>query len=468
MRRLLHIVGGLLAVLLLTKCATYYQKSYKFQQDFSTGNLEQAKAFLEHNKKAEEKKDRLLYFFDRGVVEQMLGNYEESNAFLEKAYTFSQDFRKSFTDDVMTFIANPMLKPYEGEDFELVLLHFYKAINFIHLDDLDAALIEARRINVKLNEINDKYKYKKNRYKEDAFAHQLMGLIYEAQGDDNNAFIAFRNAYNLYNDLYEDEFDISPPIELKKDLLRSAARNNFMAELTEYEEQFDMTFTKDSLNTGSFVFFWLNGLGPVKSEFSLNLSRVQGDGGFLTFANEQEGFSIPYTENSSYYSTDPSEFSDLKFVRMAIPKYNKRMPLLDHGFLEVNHNQFVLKKVEDVEAIAVSTLQDRMLREISKSIGRLALKQATELAAREENENLGTLVSLVNAATEKADTRNWQTLPNSIYYQKLTLAEGNHTIDFISKGKDFPSDTVSFKVNIEKGKTVFRSYHTLESGPPIP
>ncbi|MBD98227.1 MAG: hypothetical protein CMO34_00135, partial [Verrucomicrobia bacterium] len=363
---------------------------------------------------------------------------------------------------------NPMLKPYEGEDFELVLLHFYKAINFIHLEDLDAALIEARRINVKLNEINDKYEHKKNRYKEDAFAHQLMGLIYEAKGDDNNAFIAYRNAFDVYNDLYTEQFRLSHPLQLKKDLLRSAYRNKFKAELSQYEEQFDMTYKTDTANSGSFVFFWLNGLGPVKGEFSLNLSKFQGAGGFLTFANEQEGFSIPYTENSSYYSTDPSEFSDLKLVRLTIPKYNKRMPLLNHGFIEVNNSQFALEKVEDVEAIAVSTLQDRMLREISKSIGRLALKQATELAAREENENLGTLVSFVNAVTEKADTRNWQTLPSSIYYQRLSLPEGNHTINFISKGANLPSDTVRFSVNIVKGKTVFRTYHSLESGPPVP
>lgn len=466
MKRLQLIVCSLLVVILLPTCATYYQKSYKFQQDFSSGNLEKAQAFLEHNKKAAEKKDRLLYFFDRGVVEQMLGNFEESNTYFEQAYLFSQDFRKSFADDVMSFIANPMLKPYEGEDFELVLLHFYKALNYIQLDDLDAALIETRRINIKLNEINDRYEDKKNRYKEDAFAHHLMGLIYEAKRDHNNAFIAYRNAFNLYEELYSEAFDLETPDQLKKDLLRSAAKNNFRAELEFYENQFDQTYQKDSAQTGNLIFFWLNGLGPVKSEFSLNLSTVRGDGGFLTFANEQEGFSIPYSEESSYYSTDPSEFSDLKFVRMAIPKYNTRAPLLNNGVLLVNNQRYTMEAVENVEAIALASLQDRMLREISKSIGRLALKQATELAAREENENLGTLVSLVNAATEKADTRNWQTLPHSIYYQRVSLPEGTHKIEFVSSGTQLPSDTVRFTVNIQADKTVFKTYHSLESAPP--
>jgi len=460
-----NIVITLLAVFLLSACATYYQQSFKFQEDFASGNLEKAQSFLESHSKAAEKKDRLLYFLDRGVVEQMLGNYTESNKYFEEAYVFSQDYCKSFADDIISFAANPMLKPYQGEDFELVLIHFYKAINFIQLRDFESALVECRRINIKLNEINDKYAYKKNRYKEDAFAHNLMGIIYEAKKDYNNAFIAYRNSFEIYDSLYQNEFGVTTPLQLQKDLLRTASINGFYNELEQYEKQFGFTYQNEKKeNGGELIFFWLNGLGPVKSEFSLNLSMVKGDGGFLTFANEQEGISIPYSENSSYYSSNPSEFGDLKFVRMAIPKYKSRYPLLNEGYLKLNNGQrYTLQKAEDINQIAKSTLQDRMLREISKSVGRLALKQATELAARNENENIGALVSIINAATEKADTRNWQTLPHSIYYQRVALDEGEHNVQFVSKGANVSTDTLSFKVDVVKGKTLFRTYHSLES-----
>lgn len=458
---------SLLTVFLFTGCATYYQQSISFQQDFSSGNLTKAQAFLEHHKKASEKKDRLLYFLDRGVVEQMLGNYQESNFYFEEAYLFTQDYRKSFANDLVGMIANPMLKPYKGEDFELVLIHFYKAINYIQLNELDQALVEVRRININLNELNDKYEKRKNRYKEDAFAHNLMGIIYEAKEDYNNAFIAYRNSLEVYKDLYSTEFNVQVPEQLKVDLLRMAAYNGFRDELKRYEEEFGFQHKNRLEHSGDVVFFWLNGLGPVKSEFSLNLSTIDGEGGILTFANEDEGFSIPYTDSDYYYDTEPTEFSDLKFVRMAIPKYKVRRPLLDRAILKIDSFAVPLQKVEDVSSIALSTLQDRMLREITKSVGRVALKQAAEAAARSENEDLGTVLSIVNAFTEKADTRNWQTLPHSIYYQRVNLPADTHRIQLITDGPNLASDTLNFKVDLKKDETIFRTYHSLESSMPI-
>lgn len=468
MRKKINIVAAtLLTIFLFTGCATYYQRSFEFQQQFAVGDLESAKAFLEKNKKAAEKKDRLLYFLDRGVVEQMLGNYQESNFYFEEAYKYNQDFTTNFGNNLVGLIANPMLKPYKAEDFEVVLIHFYKAINYIQLGSYDEALVEVKRVNISLNELNDKYEGKKNRYKEDAFAHMLMGIIYEAKKSYNDAFIAYRNAYNVYQGTYNEEFQVQAPLQLKKDLLRMAKKNGFRQELKDYESEFGFSYESESKESGELVFFWMNGLGPVKSEFSLNLSAVRGEGGFFTFANEQEGFSIPYTENEAYYSSSPSEFGDLKFVRMAIPKYKVRAPLVNEAFITLNGVKIPLEKAEDINEIAFSTLQDRMLREVAQSVGRLALKQAAELVARNENEDLGALVSAFNAVTEKADTRNWQTLPHSIYYQRVTLAVDTHRLQLVTKGADIPTDTLSFKVKIEEGKTLFRTFHSLESSLPM-
>ncbi len=77
-------------------------------------------------------------------------------------------------------------------------LNYYKALNYINLGRYDEALVECRRINIKLNQLNDKYKDKKNKYSGDAFAHLLMGIIYDASKDYNNAFIAYRNALEVY------------------------------------------------------------------------------------------------------------------------------------------------------------------------------------------------------------------------------------------------------------------------------
>lgn len=465
MNRKINIVVFWSAIFLFTACATYYQKTIAFQQDFSRGDLNSAKSFLEKNEKAAEKKDRLLYFFDRGVVEHMLGNYQESNQHFEEAYKFSQDFRKSLMNDFTSYIANPMTKPYQGEDFEVVLLHFYKALNYIYLYEYDAALVECRRINIRLNEINDRYEDKKNRYKSDAFAHLLMGLIYEAKREYNDAFIAYRNAYNTYEELYSEHFNMNAPLQLKKDLLRMAVINGFSTEVDFYERKFDLKYDKAwESEEGSLVFFWLNGLGPVKSEVSLNFAGSKNQGGVFTFADEQNGFSVPVVA-SDYNSK--GDLGDVKAVRMAIPKFKSRYPIFNEASILLNSQKYELQKVEDINQIAIATLQDRTLRELASSVGRLAVKQATELAVREKNEDLGALVSVVNAATEKADTRNWQTLPHSIYYQKVPLDTGLNELKLIPKAPKGASDTLNFKIQSDGKGVQFFNYHSLESGPPM-
>lgn len=464
MNKKLNIVALGSAIFLLTACATYYQKTINFQQDFTSGRLSESQSFLEKNEKAAEKKDRLLYFFDRGVVEQMLGNYEQSNYYFEEAYKFSQDFRKSLINDFTSYLANPMTKPYQGEDYEVVLIHFYKALNYIYLNDYNAALIECRRINIRLNEINDRYEQKKNRYKSDAFAHLLMGLIYEAQKDYNNAFIAYRNAYEVYEDIYSEHFQMDAPLQLKQDLIRMAKFNEFATELDFYEREFDLSYHPSWENQeGTLVFFWLNGLGPVKSELSLNFAGAKGQGGVFTFSDEQNGFSVPVVANN--YNTK-ADIGDVKAIRMAIPKFKSRYPLYTDATIYTNDQAYPLYKVEDINQIALASLQDRTARELASSVGRLAVKQATELAVREQNEDLGALVSVVNAATEKADTRNWQTLPFSIYYQKIPLDTGINKIKLIPQAPQL-KDTIQFEIESEGRQMQFYNYHSLESGPPV-
>src|SRR5690554_7624519 len=115
-----------------------------------------------------------------------------------------------------------MVRPYRPEDFEAIMVHYYKALNFIALGNFEGALIECRRINLLLLAFNENYKEHKNKYTRDAFAHNLMGLVYQAAGDYNNAFIAYRNALEIYESDYQSLFGLQAPRQLKLDLLYTA------------------------------------------------------------------------------------------------------------------------------------------------------------------------------------------------------------------------------------------------------
>ena len=467
MQKIIVRASIVLTILFTVSCATYYQKRIEFQKSFSAGDLEGAKAFLDKNKKAAEKKDRLLYFMDKGVVEHMLGNYAESNEAFEQAYMFMEDYRKIFGSDALALITNPMTKPYTGEDFEVVLIHYYKALNFIMMGDLKTALVEVKRINIKLNQLNDLYEDKKNRYSQDAFAQLLTGIIYEANNDYNNAFISYRNSYNTYKSVYEPEFNIGPPEQLKLDLMRSAYLTGFRQELAFYEKEFGQKYVpkEEEAKAPQLVFFWLNGLGPVKSENSINFSLIKGQGGVVNFQSDEYGLNIPVFLPPSSSSSDGASFGDLKFVRMALPKYLERAPIIQQAELKANGVSKSFEKTEDLNKIAFSVLQDRMLRELGNSLLRLATKQAAEIAVRQQNQDLGAVMSLANAISEKADTRNWQTLPYSISYSRMPLEVGENEVKFVYRaGKQ--ADTVSYHIEAGKGETVFKTYHTMDSEPP--
>ncbi len=445
-------------------CATYYTKNRQFQEQFASGNIEAADKTLSAAEKKVKQKDILLSYLNRGVVMQMLGSYSESNDYFEKAYIYLEDYKKNLASEALSLISNPSVKPYNGEDHEIVLIHYYMALNYTMLGDFNEALVECRRLNDKLNALFDKYEYKKYRYKIDAFAHNLMGILYDVTGDINNAFIAYRNSYNAYNEIYKSNFNLSAPDQLKQDLLRTAYLNGFREELSKYEKEFNVKYThnKDT-DKGELIFFWHNGMGPVKSEWSINFAIVKGQGGAMMFVNDEMGLSFPFMVPSS---NDQSKLSDLKFVRVAFPKYVERKPVYNGAYLNIGSGKYELGQTENVNAIAFTTLEDRMLREMANSLLRLALKQIAEQQVRKESQGLGMLVSTVNAITEKADTRNWQTLPYSISYARIPLDEGVHKAALNVKEKGQVNELPGFSFDIKKNKTVFFLYHNLESYSP--
>ncbi|MBR8537834.1 hypothetical protein KDU71_19840 [Carboxylicivirga sediminis] len=454
------ILTSLLLITILGGCATYYEQNIKLQTLITSGQFEAADKELAKDTKGAEGKNRYLYFCNRGVVSFMNGQYETSINYFNQADYYAEDFSKSFGNEALALITNPMVKPYRPEDFEAVLVHFYKALNFIYLKNYEGALIECRRVNIVLQNLNDKYKKHKNKYARDAFAHCLMGLVYEAAGNTNDAFIAYRNALEIYEEDYKALFGLDVPEQLKYDLMRTAHELGFGTELDFYENKFGYKYEPEDPDKGYLVFFWLNGFGPVKDEWSINFTNTGYNDGWITLANDEYGLSFPiYIGNKS--RNDQAAFKNLSFLRVAFPKYRERKPVFNTASISANQESYPLELGENINAVAFQCLQDRMMRELASGIARLATKKALEEVARNENENLGTIVSIVNAMTEKADTRNWQSLPYSISYCRIPLDEGMQQVELNTSGR--MQHTVPFTFDIKKNQTTFFAFHNLES-----
>lgn len=453
---------ALLMLLLLAGCATYYQRNIKFQSMVGQGELEKAEKMLASDKKVQKDRNRLLYLFNMGFLNHVQGEFEESNKFFNEADLWIEDYQKNYGAEALALITNPEVKPYKAEDFEAVLIYYYKAVNYLNLGDYDGALVEARRMNLRLNQLNDKYPDHKNRYQSDAFAHIIMGLAYEATGQVNDAFIAYRNAYEVYTGEH-GYFGIGVPEQLKKDLLRTSYALGFQNDFLRYKEEFGMEYKPENFNHGEVVFLWHNGMGPVKDEFSINFIAVPGQAGFINFTNEELGLTFPF-----YIGDDPQKKNDLlalHIIRVAFPKYLERPTYYTEGWLTTGSRKFTLEKAEDVNAIAFKTLEDRFLREMGTSLLRLALKKIAEIKLQQQNEALGAVATITNAVTEKADTRNWQTLPHSIFYARVPLESGSNVIELNMKNKDGGTDRATFTFEGRRGAHYMQPYHSLEHLP---
>lgn len=441
----------------LVSCMTYYQRQQRFQSYFQSGNIEQAASVLENDRRAEKRRTRLLFYMDQGVVQHMLGNYRESNDFFEQAYILGEDYRKNIGDEALALLVNPNVTEYKGEPFELLMIHYYKAMNFVQLGDLDAALVECRRLNIALNALSDRYQ-SENKYRRDAFIHNLMGIIYDAAGDYNNAFIAYRNALQIYEEDYTRLFGVEAPRQLKYDLLRAAYRTGFHDQVRFFEERFGIEYEhRNTAGQGDLVFFWQNGLGPFKDELNLMFSLVRGAGGAMYFVNEDHGMSFPVHSTSR-----PSgNLGDLRVIRVALPRYVERPPVYSSARISAGGRSSALFLAQDLNAVAFQALEDRMLREMGNALLRLAVRQAAEQGIRREDETAGAIFGILGAIAEQADTRNWQTLPHSVHYTRLVLPEGEQdlSLELLLPGGN-TARTLSLHSVIREGHTTFLNFHT--------
>lgn len=443
----------------VSSCANYYQHHWSFNKEFENGDLKNALETLKRNPRDGEGKNRFIYYANNGLLHSILGDYEQSNAAFEKAFIFGEDYRLNYVNEAVSYLSNPNFTSYKGEDHEHLMVLYFKAINFLKMNKPQEALVECRRLNIRLNQLNDKYSSEK-KLRRDGFIHSLMGIIYQSVKDYNNAFIAYRNAVEVYEKEYSEFFNMTTPMQLKKDLLNMAYYSGFTDDFDLYKVQFDMEDYIPARPDAELVFFWHNGLAPVKDEWGINFVINHKDDNAVVFTNNSLGISFPFKLKDD---KEKNDLRSLEVFRVAFPRYQERPLYFRHASLETGGSEYRLELTEDINQIAFYSLKQRMIQELSKGLLRAALKKATEHSVRKENDQLGAVIGIVNAITEKADTRSWQTLPHSVFYARVPLKEGTQEVRFnIANGQP---NGYTFNYQAKKGQTLFHTFSSLESKP---
>jgi hypothetical protein len=418
----------LTALLLLTTqvgCATYTEEMAGVRSAYRGRSYGDALTRLETSDVKEQDRNKLLYTLDKAMIQDRLGKHGDAQKLFKDADAIVDDlYTESISKTVASFVVNDSTTDYAGEDFEKVALHTMWALSLLQAGDLKSARVEAKRINTRLQEINDGYdKDSKNRYSEDAFARMLAGMIFEALGEYDDAIIDYRKALTAYEGIYKTAFSTPPPLPLLQSLHRLLTLRKRSAELAELNKSYGSQLGKME--------------APPKQNGELVVIHESG-----TIAiKETMEFLFPYGS---------------QVVRFSFPIVKFQPRNWGSTGVSVGDVKCEGMTVENLDAIAHETMNDKRARVIIKQGVRLVAKgQLVDQAHRNFGILGGLTANLFTAATEVADTRSWTTLPSQILVTRCSLPAGEHTLNVKTAG----SSHVVEKVLIRSGEMTFlRTY----------
>jgi len=414
----LYITG--LLVLFLSGCASY---SSSFQRiELLLAQQKPQEALLELEKYPASGTDKLLYLLDKAMLQRMSGLYAESNTTFELAKKHIETLSgTSLIEQAGALAINDSALSYEGEDYEQVALHLYGALNYIALGQLDEARVEALQVDQRFKELAEG----DSEYVEDAFSRYLAGLIYEAEGELDNAMIAYRKAYQAYTKHGEKQ-GVDSPLFLRQDLLRLSRALGLINEFEKYKAEFKIENAQDfkvSRKRGEVVLLLHTGLAPIKRSESI-------------FVNTNDG--VP--------------------IRISMPVYQSRPSFITGAVLKVGEVSQPTDLVDNIDAIARSSLESHKAAIIARLIARAIAKNAISDNAKQQGGELaGFLTDVAMMATETADTRSWLTLPKHIYLSRLKLEPGSYaaSLSLLGRNGEVVQVVGLGDIKVVKGKITF-------------
>ena len=438
-RSLFFLFAG--AFLFFSACATEPTTVYRKKlnhlialQDYSAA----LKDVQSHKGSQYGPKNSVLYHLDEGTILNNAGQYKQSDPkFALAEHTMQDLYTKSILQAGGMLLLNDTTMAYAGEPFERVLLHVFRAMNWVFMGHPHEAAVEANKAEFFLQELHDRYGDKIG-YKDDAFVRYLDALLYADIGDLSDARISFeasKKAYAWYASYFNTP---APHFDFPKD----------------FRKQED----------GELVFIHYNGVAPRKVSKTIQVAWGQA---------------MLAVQESRDTSQDASRAKNALIagfmgnaITVAYPQY------VQDPYSIVSSEVFVDSRpavqtllMEDISAIAFKNLKNRMDMIMTRAIARAAIKYilahtASQEVGKQFGQGWGELTSIganiIAAATEVADTRSWDTLPSQIRMARIKIPPGAHTVrvDFKNSTGEVVESHVFRNVVIEKNKRSYLAYRT--------
>jgi hypothetical protein len=361
-----------------------------------------------------------IYLLDKAMLLRMQQQFEASNTAFEQAKDVIEELDAiSLREQAAAVTINDSMRSYLPPTFERVLIHCFKAMNFLELRQYDDARVEVLQLDEFLKQEDD-FRL--------PFARYLSGLVFEFNQEPDNALIAYRKAYEAYR----DDGGAIPGL-LQKDLLRLT---DYLGRVDEHR-RFDEEFA---------LLSW-----PTQQRF-----REQAHVVAILF----NGL-IPRKHSHEILAQSPS---DGRMHRISTPFYEQRYTRVHSAMLASDLVAYDSELFADLERHARAALEDDMPGIIARTVARVAVKNRAVDEASEEAPLFGLALNVLAVLSEQADTRGWYTLPQEIMVTRLELEPGLHDLRLLLDGSSGLDASQSWqRIELEPGKTVIFGLHWPES-----
>jgi hypothetical protein len=425
----------LMAVFVLPGCATYSVGIATVEQQTSKRDLDGALKSLDKLKLTGT--DQMLYYLNKGTLLHYQGDYAASNQQFESAKSLMDKLSAiSLLEQTGSVMVNDTMKSYEGVPNEQLLIYAFEELNYLQSGNVDEAAVEARQFDIKQRLIAGKDLDAKYLY--GAFVRYLNGMTYEEVGEKDSARIDYRKAVDGYK--AQSSFTgFGVPLALKADLDRLENPQKKLRPDAAGKSAGSNSQSSDARNNGEVVFILNDGLGPTLAENIVSVANP----------DPQHGTAI---------------------LSVAVPKFVQRPVPVARFEISDGSESATSELVEDVNAIARKSLEDRLPAITARAVARMVAKNAVAKKIKNQSENAGSGALLLSIVTdvgaivsERADTRSWSLLPGNFLMARLSLPPGTHDlkVDYYDHSGNVLATRDYNSVEVTTGHKVFLSDYYL-------
>jgi hypothetical protein len=424
-------------------------------------------AAYETYKKKVGETERVDELLNLGLLAYEAGDYAACQKALARADELAEErLTKSLSREAAGVAVSDRVRAYQGTVFDKAMLHYYRAQAYLAQDLVNEAVVEGRRVASYL-EVNARES--KHTYKDDAFLQWFNGACYQRAGQVNDAWISYKRARELYRDYYSlREPDFLCPVTA------AAAQEVGTTDSTDCPSAANPDY-------GRVVVICETGLAPPIHEENIVLPITEMvPSKFDDDAQRDRYYNDLYDRHHGETNYDETRLKYL--LRLALPAYESQDNGSRVSHVRIRGGDSLCQEAElseDIGAILRQDLKDRFPAIVARAITRAIIKYGATEAARELGKKknkegkreagllsdiLGTIVNAAGVATEAADTRSWETLPDRIYVADFQLPPGEHELRAVFE--DGSGQTLlrhDFeKVAVQKGELVFLRARCME------